>query len=627
MKTHQVVERLKFGMIVGAVVLFLGVFFPHQPTKASGTTLYVGPGQPYEKIQDAITAAAPGDTVFVFEGLYSERLVITKDLTLTGENRETTVITYGAGGHIVEIKGTEAASITVHVSGFTIRNAVGQGYDALACSYLRDGSITNMRLSASEQSDGLQLYHCSGITVSNNIILNNKGAGISLTLSTANTIQSNVIQENQKGIHLYLGSNTNVICENTISGNTQYGVYIVQSTGNQLYRNDFTSNGVHAYDPGTNTWYRGSEGNYWDNYNNYDSDGNGIGDVPYSIPGGTNQDMYPLGYFRESTQNPGGSSNQKPIAYQPSITPNPSCYGETILLTGTGADTDGWIVAYHWRSSIDGVLGTGSSLSIKTLSQGIHTIYFKVQDNEGAWSSEKTATLTVNPPQNKAPVARIEYIEPNPGVAGDHITLCGQGVDDDGTIVEWRWISSIDGEIGSQATCMAPALSVGRHTIYFQVRDNEGKWSKQVSTTLTILEQQVSSSQKMYAVAGGPYVGTVGGAVVFNGSQSYHENGTLVDYQWDFGDGSQGAGKICTHIYSAQGEYLVVLTVKDTNGATVCNTTIAMIDAGDTNSQNNAAGSSFFSILPEIPLVVIVGVPLGVIAGVVVVVLYLCKKR
>ncbi|MEW6054964.1 MAG: GDSL-type esterase/lipase family protein, partial [Nitrospirota bacterium] len=41
-----------------------------------------------------------------------------------------------------------------------------------------------------------------------------------------------------------------------------------------------------------------------------------------------------------------------------------------------------------WRSSRDGVIGTAASFSTSALSEGIHTIYFKVQDNNGVWSPE-----------------------------------------------------------------------------------------------------------------------------------------------------------------------------------------------------------------------------------------------
>ena len=68
--------------------------------------------------------------------------------------------------------------------------------------------------------------------------------------------------------------------------------------------------------------------------------------------------------------------------------------------SGHGTDTDGTITGYNWRSSIDSQLNTESSFSTSSLSVGTHTIYFKVKDDDGAWSTEDTETLVINPPED-----------------------------------------------------------------------------------------------------------------------------------------------------------------------------------------------------------------------------------
>jgi PKD repeat protein len=59
----------------------------------------------------------------------------------------------------------------------------------------------------------------------------------------------------------------------------------------------------------------------------------------------------------------------------------------------------------------------------------------------------------------------------------------------------------------------------------------------------------------------------------FDGSQSHDPDGTIVSYEWDFGDGttghpSTGTGSVINHTYSDDGTYTVTLTVTDNDGLT-----------------------------------------------------------
>jgi parallel beta-helix repeat protein len=113
-------------------------------------------------------------------------------------------------------------------------------------------------------------------------------------------------------------SDFNIITECKFLNASSDGVYISQSTeneltrcefignengltitykgGNKIYLNNFIDNGNHSYDNCGNTWDNGKLGNYWDDYQGDDENEDGIGDIAYDIPGGNSTDRYPLIY-------------------------------------------------------------------------------------------------------------------------------------------------------------------------------------------------------------------------------------------------------------------------------------------------------------------------------------------
>lgn len=98
------------------------------------------------------------------------------------------------------------------------------------------------------------------------------------------------------------------------------------------------------------------------------------------------------------------TSNTPPKAYINTIVPNPAVGGQEIVLIGGGTDVNGTIIAYQWRSSLDGVIGNQPAISISDLSIGVHTIYFSVQDNDYEWSTEAVATLVIEKPITEDPI-------------------------------------------------------------------------------------------------------------------------------------------------------------------------------------------------------------------------------
>lgn len=74
------------------------------------------------------------------------------------------------------------------------------------------------------------------------------------------------------------------------------------------------------------------------------------------------------------------------------------------------------------------------------------------------------------------------------------------------------------------------------------------------------------SSRPWAALTSTSATGGVPLAVTFDGTGSYDTNGSIVSYQWDFGDGTTATGAVVTHSYALTGPYTATLTVTDNDG-------------------------------------------------------------
>ena len=115
--------------------------------------------------------------------------------------------------------------------------------------------------------------------------------------------------------------------------------------------------------------------------------------------------------------------NEPPIATIDSLSATTITVGQTITFVGHGTDVGGTVVAYSWRSDKDGILSTSPSFSTSTLSAGTHYIYFKVQDNQGAWSNEPYRIVNVLPEGVIKPFVKSFKAVPEAIFEGESTTL------------------------------------------------------------------------------------------------------------------------------------------------------------------------------------------------------------
>ncbi|UCG70290.1 MAG: hypothetical protein JSV09_04535, partial [Thermoplasmata archaeon] len=127
---------------------FFGFIIIEPDTVRAANTHYVGGGGGgnYSTIQEAIDAALPGDTVFVYDDSspYNENVIVNKSINLIGEDRNTTVIYGGANGARVRIE-----SNWVNISGFTVTGMGPFGGDnsGIYLDYSSHVSIDNVNVS------------------------------------------------------------------------------------------------------------------------------------------------------------------------------------------------------------------------------------------------------------------------------------------------------------------------------------------------------------------------------------------------------------------------------------------------------------------------------------------------
>ena len=235
----------------------------------------------------------------------------------------------------------------------------------------------------------------------------------------------------------------------------------------------------------------------------------------------------------------------------------------------TSSDPDGTIESYSWDFG-NGTTGTGATPTATYTEAGTFNVTLTVTDDAGATNSAST-TVEIVTAANESPVANPGG--PYNGTVDVAVQFDGSAsTDSDGTIESYSWDFG-NGTTGTGATPTATYTEAGTFNVTLTVTDDAGA-TNSVSTTVVIV---AAANESPVANPGGPYNGIVGAAVQFNGAVSSDPDGTIVAYNWDFGNGTTGTGATPATTYTEAGTFNVILTVTDNVGATNSVSTTAVI--------------------------------------------------
>lgn len=232
--------------------------------------------------------------------------------------------------------------------------------------------------------------------------------------------------------------------------------------------------------------------------------------------------------------------------------------GEVLDFDGSGSQpSDSPITSYRWTFG-DGGTADGARTRHAYAQPGQYRAVLRVQDESQHPCNFGTA------------VRRVVVNFPPVAEAGtDQTAIVGQAVrvsaaasyDVDGVIGTYRWNMG-DGTILEGATVTHQYEQSGTYRVLLTVMDDSG-----VENNLATDGMQVEVNappEPRFTIPSRPV--SVSEVALLDGSGTTDDDGQILSYFWDFGDGAVGEGQVVDYAWTQPGEYSVTLTVEDDSG-------------------------------------------------------------
>ena len=251
----------------------------------------------------------------------------------------------------------------------------------------------------------------------------------------------------------------------------------------------------------------------------------------------------------------------------------------SLILSGSGTDPDGTVVAYLWTKVSGPAAGTITNAatpatSVTGLVQGVYKFELRVTDNNGAFGRD-TMQVTVNPAAGNTPPTANAGPDQTITLPTNYVILSGSGTDPDGTVVDYLW-TKVSGPAGGTITNAGTAatsvtgLVQGVYQFELRVTDNNGATDRD---TMQVTVNPASSNIPPTANAGPDQSITLPTSSLILSGSGTDPDGIVVAYLWTKVSGPAAGtitnpGTAATSVTGLiQGTYRFELRVTDNNGA------------------------------------------------------------
>jgi len=287
------------------------------------------------------------------------------------------------------------------------------------------------------------------------------------------------------------------------------------------------------------------------------------------------------------------AANTPPDAALTSSPENPTTEDTVEFDASESTDDDGQVVEYAFDFDEDGefdVNGESATASYAYDTAGTREVVVRVTDDDGD-GSEATETVAVGKSLSAACDVSERHPEP-----GDDVTLNASESDAADSFEYDR--GEGDGEYDTGQ------LDSETHTFTYE---EEGEYQPRVRAHNESRETSAEADCGTLEVALNmapsasfdvtPSSPETGETVTFDGVDSTDDDGTIVEFSWDFdGDGiadESTADPESEHVYDDSGEYDATLTVEDDDGATATAEVTVEVDPSDgTPTETDSAGTT-----------------------------------